>query len=55
MNQVVLATLIAEANPYAANVRVPVVPLDPTRYIVSVLIAILVAAPAMNVNVVPTG
>jgi hypothetical protein len=40
MYHVVAATLTAVAIPYAASVRVPVVP-APARYIVSVVIAIL--------------
>ena len=49
-------TLIAVAEPYCANVRVPVVPAL-ERYIVSVVIAILteVADKLTNVIAVPSG
>ena len=57
MNHVVDATLTALAIPYAASVRVPVVPLPP-RYIVSVVIAILTVValgPAINAILDPIG
>jgi hypothetical protein len=57
MYQVVLATLTAVAMALAAKVLVPVDPV-PARYMVSVVIAMLVAldaGPAMNVMAVPIG
>ena len=55
--ELVPLTLTAVAIPWAANVRVPVVPV-PARYIVSVVMAIATEVelgPAINVRVVPTG
>ena len=57
MYQVVLATFTAVAIALAASVLVPVDPV-PAKYMVSVVIAILVAldaGPAMNVTAVPIG
>ena len=50
-------TLTAVAIPYAAKVRVPVVPV-PARYMVSVVIAMLTVValgPAINAMAVPIG
>jgi hypothetical protein len=57
MNHVVVVTLTNVAIPYAANVRVPVVPVPP-KYIVSVVMAMLdvvALGPAIIAIVVPTG
>jgi hypothetical protein len=56
INQSVLASLTAEAMPYSARVREPVVP-GPARYMVSVVIAIVTSAAARftKVSTVPTG
>jgi hypothetical protein len=49
-------TLIAVAEPYAAKVLEPVVPV-PVKYMVSLLAMVIVVAlgPAINVIAVPTG
>ena len=57
INHAVADTFIAVADPYAASVRDPVVPV-PARYMVSEAIAILTVValgPAINVIAVPIG
>ena len=56
INHTVADTLIAVAEPYAAKVLEPVVPV-PVRYMVSLLAIVIVVAlgPAINVIAVPIG
>jgi hypothetical protein len=57
INHTVADTFIAVAEPYAASVLVPVVPV-PVKYMVSEAIAILTVValgPAINVIAVPIG